>query len=688
MNAVSAEDEVARSRFDSMFGNPESIFVSLTGRDFTSASSGELLDEFSRKLSLIEGVRAVTTLNSFDVDSESEGSLRVTPAEVDAVANQPDFMKVFLSEDQQTAGVNVEIVKHVGGVDYRDEILSKIYREVAELPPGLTSRLTGVVIQKDQVTKLIQRDQLIVFPVSLLVLVISLFALFRTVWGILAPLLVMGMSLTWTMGLYAWLDFPLNSITSLLPPVVMVLAIATSVHLYQSWVEIAATVKSREEASSAMLRRLMKPCSFTALTTSVGLAALYFNETPAVQLFGLFGAFGVLSAYIISITLLPALFLYIPRGPHMSGNLSTDRLSGLLHACARVTVAAPRRVLAAATVLTAGALALIPAIQNDTDLVRFLKPSNVLYQDTMFVDDHLAGSTTIDLMVSRQDGDALSLHGEDSRLGAFCDWLKTRGAVSAVISGLPQLEVPAASMLLNSHLSKDGQVGRITLFLKAIGTAEGSALLKEIESEGRRRLKDDYRVEPAGTFYHVIRDSSQLVSRQVKSFLLSLMLALTAIGILFRSLKLVFVALVPNVIPIIWTGGLMALLGIHLSTGTAMIASVAIGIAIDDTIYYLAGFQSRKASGTLVDVLKETTIRTGRPLVISSVVLTMGFWCGGLGSFMPTIYFALLTGVTMLSALACDLVLLPSCLILSEQCRERRCSKPSKKALNHAYEIS
>ena len=135
---------------------------------------------------------------------------------------------------------------------------------------------------------------------------------------------------------------------------------------------------------------------------------------------------------------------------------------------------------------------------------------------------------------------------------------------------------------------------------------------------------------------------------------------------MFRTAELMLLSIIPNLGPVIWTGGLMGALGIDLSTGTAMIASVVIGLAVDDTIHYLTRFRREESRGTREAIHRATT-RTGRALVISSVVLVVGFWVGALGSFKPTLYFSLLTGLAMISALACDLLVLPATLVLLDR---------------------
>jgi predicted RND superfamily exporter protein len=120
--------------------------------------------------------------------------------------------------------------------------------------------------------------------------------------------------------------------------------------------------------------------------------------------------------------------------------------------------------------------------------------------------------------------------------------------------------------------------------------------------------------------------------------------------------------------PVAWTGGVMGLFGIDLSTGTAMIASAVIGVVVDDTIHYLTGF-TRAYRGDPREAVRRTTTGTGTALFVNNVVLVLGFWVGAFGSFKPTVYFSLLSGMTMISALVCDLFVTPACLILLDRGR-------------------
>src|SRR4030095_1734031 len=166
-------------------------------------------------------------------------------------------------------------------------------------------------------------------------------------------------------------------------------------------------------------------------------------------------------------------------------------------------------------------------------------------------------------------------------------------------------------------------------------------------ADAGRLIGPDYVLAPAGELYRVVHDSTGLVRQQVTSFGAAIVLVVLAIGLLFRSVAFTVLALIPNVLPILWTGGLMGFAGIELSTGTAMIASAVLGMVVDDTIYWLAHYR-RAHQGAPVPAIHEPARAVGAPVPAPSVSLIVGFWVGAISSFKPTIYFSVLTGLTMI----------------------------------------
>jgi predicted RND superfamily exporter protein len=230
------------------------------------------------------------------------------------------------------------------------------------------------------------------------------------------------------------------------------------------------------------------------------------------------------------------------------------------------------------------------------------------------------------------------------------------------------LEAAPEQALIRKLIAPDFTSARFNVRVRAVGTAVAAPLADAILADGQRIFGGDYVVTATGALYHVAQDSNRLVASQLSSFGLALALVVIAIGALFRSPRLTLIALVPNLMPIAWTGGLMGGLGIDLSTGTAMIASAVIGVIVDDTIHYMTDY-TRAYRGDPAAAIRHTTTGIGPALLLNNLLLVLGFWVGGFGSFKPTIYFSLLSGLTMITAMLCDLFVTPACLMLFDRRR-------------------
>ena len=501
------------------------------------------------------------------------------------------------------------------------------------------------------------------------------------------------------MGIYALSGFELNTITSLLSPVVMVLAVSNSVHLYNGWLNLQGESRERIDLLAGKVGELITPCFFTALTTALGLLSLTISAVPAVRQFGLFAALGVVISFLVALTLVPVGLSFLPL-PERRYRTGTGFLRQILQSTAKLTIDRSRPIMIIALLLLTVALFGLPRLQNNTNLVGFLHADAPLAIDTDYIDRHLAGVNVLDFMIVRTDGLPLATVGNYKRIEQFENLANRQEAVAGHFSiltllrplhraetnsltlSLPdndddlgyELELMASDAdqsLLQRFISADRKTVRISIRLHDIGSRAAAGLVENLLQQGNEIFGADYLLQPTGSFYRMIDDSNRLVSDMVKSFSLSLALVTLSILLLLRSPWLTLLSMIPNIIPIIWTVGLMGYCNIDLSTGTAMIGAVVIGLAVDDTIHYLVHYR-RVLNGNVRRAVTLTTTRVGRALVIASLVLVFGFWVGCFGSFKPTIYFSLLVGGTLLGALVCDLLVLPACLILGGSARKER----------------
>jgi len=687
--------------FRKIFGNDEVLLLAITHPDLLEPESLKTIDQITQALTRIEGVTRVLSLSNaeqlvaggFGVElvpliPEQDAGKNYQNAVTKALEQNPVLAQLLVSRDLKTSMIIIDLT---GEIDQQGQTLAAIEALLTSNYSNTEWHLTGIPLQKLTVSRLIQRDQQVIIPFSVLVLGSLLLLVFRRFSGLLLPLAIMAISLCWTVGVYTLCGFSLNTITALLPPVIMVLSVSTTVHLYNGWLQLAGKSGDPKLLIVEEFRELFLPCLFTALTTALGLVSLTVSSIPAVKLFGAFSALGVMLAFVVNMLLAPALLSYLPL-PKINRRYDKGRLSAVLQATAKLTVNHPRWVLAFSLLLALAGLNGLSQINNNTDLIRFVKPSEKIYQDTMFIEHAAGGVNSLEFMLTRSDKSSLTrlddLARVDKLQSSINDLQPVAGSYSllSVIKQLNRaeanqdqlslpdndedllylfdlLEIAPNQKQLRKLVNPEFTTLRINVRIKAIGSADAADLVSKVEHLAKRELGNNYELLPTGDFYQVVVDSNRLVSNVVRSFCLSLSMVLAAIFILFRSFKLLAMALIPNLVPLAWTGGLMGYLHIDLSTGTAMIAAVVIGLTVDSTIHYLARYQ-REYQGDSRESVTITTTATGRALTISALVLFLGFSVGGLSSFLPTIYFSLLTGVTMLGALVCDLLVLPSSLVL------------------------
>jgi predicted RND superfamily exporter protein len=704
------EQAALYQRFKATFGSDEDLLLALSHPRLLEPEGLALLASLTTRVGDLAGVRRVFSLANAQQIVAGELGADVAPLVTPpfdapgrnaglraALDRHPEFTGLFVSRDRRTAGLLIEIEDRPGDDEYRAVLIDALRALVAEpRAPDVSLHLTGVAVQKHDVNAYIERDQRLLVPLAVAVLALVLAGFFRSAPGVLLPLAVTGLTTIWTLGAYGLCGLELNAITALLPPVLMVVSLGVSVHLIQGWLAAADEAGNRLARIQRVVRRLRFPCFFCALTTAAGFASLLASSMPAVRQFGGFAALGALLSFGVGMTLVPVglSFLTPPRAAPRHRWL--DRL---LAASARLATAHPAKVLAVFGALTLVALAALPRVRNNTDLVRFLHADAPLHRDTLHVDAHLTGPNAIEFVVARRDEGPLATLDAVQRMAAFERAVLARQHVTGVTSvvdllrqlqraesGDGALALPASQgdvlhafdlleaapdlALIRKLVSPDFTRARFNVRIRAVGTSVAAPLAEDLLGQARQIFGEGYAVAATGSFLHVAQDSNRLVMAQVRSFTLALLLVALAIGALFRSLRLTVIALIPNLTPVVWTGGLMGALGIDLSTGTAMIASAVLGLVVDDTIHYLNHYR-RSDRGDPAVAIRHTSSGVGAALVMNNLVLVLGFWVGAFGSFKPTVYFSLLSGLTMLSALLCDLLVTPACLMLAGRRREK-----------------
>lgn len=618
----------------------QSLLIAVTADTPFSPAQWRAMSEFVGAVKKTDGVRGVWL-----PFIKGDGSLMNTLIRFVPSARQlASMLQLLRSEDDCTLGMLVMLSPEVGSDHKRTELLACLRHLLANWPvPASRACLVGLPVVEEEVGQLIQRDQGLLLPLSGGVLLLMLWLIYRDKLGVLVPVAVIGMAVVWTLGIYAWRVQQLNVVTSLLAPVVMILSLATAIHVVEAFWSCQREPRTRHAAVKAALAIVWRPCLFSALTTAAGLGALTLSSIPAVRLFGQYSALGVMLSFVFGISIAPYLcsLTWFTRHRCARTRRSVPWMIGCLKGCYRLGWYRRKTVLVVVCGISLLAVLGLTGLHSNTNLIDYLHQDSDLVKTSRLVDDHLVGVNTLDCRIQCE-----TQRPNEAEQAAFLLGIAQMTPVNGVMPG---------------PFNEDQGIWPMTLRVRAIGSYKARVLLADLEALARQQFGAETQIGFGGDFYRMVTDSDQLVRDLVRSFALALTVIMLLIGLQLRSVYITLIAMIPNLLSVLWIFGVMGWLGIDLSTGTAMIACVVLGLAVDHTIHYLAFLRHTKQrlSGRAI---WQTTGRIGPALIISTLTLAAGFGVGIAGSFKPTIYFSLFTALAMVTSLFCNLIVIPALL--------------------------
>jgi len=512
-------------------------------------------------------------------------------------------------------------------------------------PAGYHLHTTGQALGEMAISRAMDEEVDRIIPILLGALFLLLLAAYRRVVlavGILASallsILVLG-GIQWVIGMQ------IDPISSLLPPVLLTVGVAGSVHLIEAFLEHRARGQTAEEATRRAVRDLVRPALLTVSTTIAGFLGLLWSLIPAVRHFGLLAGFGVALTCLLTFLWLPAYLRVFGRGASLADlrrrNAGWSHLSGGLALLLRHRA---RIVALAGTVLVLFFSWQWSGIAVDTQPLRLLPTHNAFRMDTESVAQSLGGIESFDVILPS------GLKGHPTR--AYLDLCRAmhREPLVADLIGLPETAPTGA---VRQHV-----------LLRPAGTGERARLFTRIEA--RARDLGWPQAVTAGAPVIVARDANGLVDSQLEGMGFTLIFLWLAMSFGFRSLKYGVLGLIPNLVPAIFLYGGLAFVGRPLSEGSAMIGSVLLGLTVDDSIHFLYRYKQARHLGSSPLVSTARSFRVaGRALLITTLVQAFGFLVCIVGSLASSREFAILSSSTMIVALAADVFLLPALLLLS-----------------------
>lgn len=683
-----------------VFGSDETVVIVLAGADAFAPERLERLAVLGEALAELPGVHRVTSLatvpnvsaegdrvelRSF-VDLASDANARER-LRADALAN-PLVRGALVSADGSAAAIAVSF-RGLSDDAFREERLTERIRALAEEAAGDAEVwITGVPVVKAETSRALVRSLAIALPAIAAVAMIVLGFAFRSLRGIGVPLLTIAVALVWTLAVTAALDRSLNLVTVIVPPLVITLGLAYAMHVVSEIEERLARGAPGETARRGVLegmREVALPVAVTGLTTAAGLAALAASPVPAIREFAGLSVVGVVCALLLSLTLIPALFglrgaRSRPRPAAAGFARVADRLAGF-------DLAHRRRLLGAGLAVLVLAAAGAARIEVGTQYIGNFPRDSRVRSDYAAINEALAGANLFYVVVEGHVDDAFVEPELLRELAALETWLEEQPEIGGVTSladhlrllhrsfhegrdeafRLPesanvakQLLVFGAGDEIESVVDKRFRTTNLAVRAKVEDTASIANLVRRVEAR-LDELPPPLSARVTGSTILVTRTVDAIAGGQLRSLGAALLVIYGVLAALFTSWRVGGIALLPNALPVAVYFGALGWSGITLNPSTSLIACIALGIAVDDTIHYFVRFNAEaRRTGSEEEGTRRALRAVIRPVTFTTLALVAGFLVLGTSELRSQAQFGVLAAFTMAVAWVADLTLTPA----------------------------
>ena len=697
--------------FIDKFGDDEFLIIAMDGDDLFTGKKIKLINDIATRLESVKGVRSVISLASVYKDKLSAPYFKevlkrnkarpVLDVFEEKILDDPMYVNNVISSDGETTAIIATVSN--GSPEARKELVKET-REILSAVETENSMkkffLAGPSIVNTELDRMSQNDMKTFTPVMFAVALVILVILFKNISGVLIPAITIGINVMWTVGLFVIFGNKMNMVSGMLIPLVFIISLATTVHiLNRFYLEVALSGDKRESILKT-LRHICVPCFLTCVTTSIGFLSLVVSDVTPVKTTGIFMAAGIMMSFFVCITLVPGMLSLFPERmsrPFM--NIKKDRSSsnkefqGIYGFIGKFVRNNTIYVFFISLVFVGVAIYGVTKIDAESSIFESFPKSSEITRSTEHIEQELMGLIPMDIVVDAGNTGSVFQPDVLMEMEKLQDYLKGIPEVTKSVSVVDYVKylnkllnkdnpdslvvtkdkaidyVKLASLhgdsIVAGLYTEDYNEGRVSVRMKNVGSSRYKLIVNDIERFIKKNFPLSVSCAITGIVPLLMDMQGYLIESQIKTFTLAFILIFICIALLLKSTRIGMMSMIPNLVPIAITLGVMGYVGINLDVATIMIASVAIGISVDDTIHFLYRFKEEfKKDGDHYLAIQRTLSGVGRALIFTTVVATCGFLVFCLSSFKAIQYFGLLTGITMVSALVADLFILPSCILL------------------------
>ena len=563
------------------------------------------------------------------------------------------------------------------------------------------------------------KNDLLIYGISLvLIFIFILWYIFRRIRWVIIPLLICFISIISTGGILGLFGWEVTVISSNFIALQLIITMSIIIHLIERYRELNIRYKNASQYKLVINTVLSKliPCFFAIITTVVGFASLILSNIEPVINLGLMMSIGIIISLILSFIIFPILLLIIGKKDEFE---KENTNSSFTEKCSYIVENYGKTIIVVTIISVIFSITGSSRLFVENSFINYFKSSTEIYKGMKVIDEYLGGSSPLDIIIKFKDEEKVATlknenqdkyidfenefieKNDDKQYWFSQDKMDTIMAIHNYLEAIPeigkvqslatllkvgeilnknerldgitlallynQLPPKYKDLILSPYINIEKNEARITMrLIDSNPDLRRNILLTKINTDLREIIKNKettYRLSNLMVLYNNMLQS--LFNSQISTLGASIVILSIMFFILFRSFKIVFIALVANVTPIFLLFGIMGWLNIPLDIMTITIAAIAIGIAVDDTIHFIHRFEEEfKFDKDYVNAMRRSHRGIGHAMYYTTIIIVIGFSILMLSNLVPTIYFGLLTGIIMINVLAADLLLLPKLLLM------------------------
>jgi uncharacterized protein len=723
-------DQVYFQAFRKQFGEDGNIVaVGLKDSSIYQYKNFEKLREFCVALKWIDGVKDVISLPQIKKLEKDTAKTQFILKDVfeGKITNQA-LLDSFLLEASKQRFYIGQIVNEENGaiailVSINKETLNSAKRigltnEIADLgykftkDTGIQLHYAGLPFVRSVIAQQVGQELKIFLGLSVLITGIILLVFFRSIRATIFPLTIIGVVVVWVIGTIELLGFKITLLSGMIPPIIVVIGIPNAIYLMNKYHTEWITHWDKERAISEVIKKVGLATFLTNLTTAIGFLVLLTTDITILREFGIVAGINVMATFVVSLILIPSVFSWMP--PPSAKHLKHLEIKIFDTATSLVDAVVHRHrmlIYAITAVIVTFAVIGMMRLHSVSFMVDDLPEESIVKQDLHFFENNFSGVMPLEIVVNtgKRRGiiDIKNLK-KIEEFEQFLDSLKPISKPVSIVSFvkaskqafynnnpkyyslpdsrernyiLPYLKGQADnSGLFKSFVDSTLQTMRISLQVADIGSDRMDSLVNGVIKPRMESIFAGTQLTGriTGTTPLFIKGNAFLISNLKGSLILAFILIALTMGMLFASVRMIIIALIPNFIPMAITAALMGYFQVPLKPSTVLIFSITFGISVDYSIHFLAKYrQELFARNFFVPLAVSNTImEVGKSMIYTSIVLFFGFIIFAFSSFGGTVALGLLTSTTLLLSMFTNLILLPALILTFDNGKYKRSDTP------------